>query len=347
MRIALVAPIDETVPPARYGGIELVVHYLAQELVARGHEVVLLASADSTNGVRVVGTVPAALRACGMDGSAAAATVKAHARSAILDAVEAEQPDVVHNHFRHLLDAQPAWATRMVTTMHYPLDNGRQRHSFLRNTSHRYVAVSADQCRSAAGLEVLDTIHHGVRVRDYPLGSGDGGYLAFLGRIAPEKGIEHAVAVATRCGYPLRVAAKVERRHASYFSHVVAPLFARHGVDYLGELDQPGKRTFLGDAVGLLFPSVWREPFGLAAIEAMACGTPVVALSSGSLPELIDDGVTGFTVSTPAGMVAAVGRLGEVSRSRCRATAAARFDASVMATRYEDVFVRVLAGSPT
>jgi glycosyltransferase involved in cell wall biosynthesis len=339
LRIAQVAPLYERVPPALYGGTERVVSYLTEALVDRGHSVTLFASADSRTRAHLVPAVPRALR---LDADVHD-TLAPHVLELAQVFDRGGDFDVVHCHVDYL--AFP-FADLVVTptlhTLHGRLDLPHLRPLFRHFADVPLVSISHAQREPLAGLDLnwAGTIHHGVPVERIPLGSGRGGYLAFLGRISPEKRVDLAIEVATRVGLPLRIAAKVDPVDRQYFEAEIAPLLQHPLVEFLGEIGDADKPAFLGDALALLFPIDWPEPFGLAVIESLACGTPVVARPCGALPEVLSHGRTGFLASTVEELTAAVRALDRIDRAACRHEAETRFGVERMARDYEAIYAR-------
>lgn len=340
LRIAQVAPLFETVPPRLYGGTERVVSYLTEELVRRGHEVTLFASGDSTTRARLVAPCPSSLRLT------AAVVPEAH-HVMMLEQVfgRADEFDVVHFHldFLHFPLARRHQVAHL-TTMHGRLDLPDIHPLFREFADIPLVSISDAQRGPMAWARWQGTVYHGLPRELYALTEKPGDHLAFLGRIAPEKGIEQAVEIARRVGRRLRVAAKVDRADRRYYETRVASLLADPLVEYVGEIGEREKGEFLGGASALLFPVDWPEPFGLVMIEALACGTPVIALRRGSVPEIIEDGVTGFVVDSVEEAIRAVARVPEVSRTRCREVFERRFSVERMASDYVAIYSRLVAG---
>lgn len=325
MRIAIVAPPWVPVPPPAYGGTEAVLDSLARGLQAAGHDVLLYATGDSRC------TVPTRWireRAAGTVGTGSATELH-HVVNAY-DTICDWGADVVHDHTL----VGPVYAQRfdipVVTTNHGPF--GSELGDYYRAIAPRVaiVAISRYHAASAVGTPIAAVIHHGVEVAAFPFGAGDGGYALFLGRMNADKGVDAAVRIARRAGVPLRIAAKMrEPAEHAYFEQAVAPLLG-HGIDYIGEVGGPEKVDLLAHATCLLNPIAWAEPFGMVMIEALACGTPVVAPPFGSVPELVIDGVTGFVRSSEPELADAVRRAATLDRSRCRADAATRFSTERM-----------------
>jgi glycosyltransferase involved in cell wall biosynthesis len=332
MRIALVAPFDEAVPPMTYGGTERVVHYLAEQLVKSGHDVLLIAAGGSQTGGTLLQPITRPLRSASP--SADVLQRKRDLAAAVSTILRAARVDVVHSHFRHLLDLAGNLPAPLVTTIHYPLDHAPQNTTFLAHPTANYIAISQSQKAMVPQLNVVAQIYHGVPLEQFPFERRQGEYLAFVGRVAPEKGLDSAINVARRTRRPLMIAAKVEPKHEKYFRQEIAPQLGRHGIQFLGELRQADKLRLLRNARALLFPVRWQEPFGLVLIEALACGTPVIGFPLGAIPEIINDGIVGMIVSDESEMVRAVGIVPQISRQRCRAHVRRHFSAAAMAARH-------------
>jgi glycosyltransferase involved in cell wall biosynthesis len=342
VRIAVVAPLHESVPPRYYGGTERVVSYLTEELVALGHDVTLFATADSRTSARLRPMAPSGLR---LD-STCRDPLAWHV-AMVHDVMEAAREfDLVHFHIDHVhfpaLRARPVPA---VTTVHGRLDLPELGPLYQRFGDMALVSISDAQRAPLPRAGWLATVHHGLPTELLPFNPRGGGYAAFLGRMSPEKRPDRAIRIAQRAGVPLRIAAKIEKSDAAYFEAEVHPLLSAPGVEFMGEIGEREKAAFLGDAAALLFPIDWPEPFGLAMIEAMSCGTPVIAYRCGSVPEIVDDGVSGWTVSSEDEAVERLASIGTLSRLACRRTFERRFSASRMARDYETVYREVLAGS--
>ncbi|WP_316239024.1 glycosyltransferase family 4 protein [Bradyrhizobium sp. SZCCHNR1015] len=334
MRIAQVAPLTEAVPPKLYGGTERVVHWLTEELVALGHDVTLFASGDSQTSAKLSPTWPKALRLDGSvrDPNALHMVMLENVRQQCDD----EQFDILHFHLDYypfsLFHRQP---TPFLTTLHGRLDLPEHQPVFSVFKDVPVVSISDSQRRPVPNANWVRTVLHGLPERLLMPKPVTPSYLAVLGRIAPEKGVDRAIKIAMRCGIPLKIAAKVDRADQDYYDQLIHPLIKDNPlVDYIGEIGDHEKPEFLSGALGLLLPIDWPEPFGLVMIESMACGTPVIAYNRGSVPEVIDDGVTGFVVEDELSAVAAVNRLSGLSRARVREQFERRFTARRMALDY-------------
>jgi glycosyltransferase involved in cell wall biosynthesis len=342
MKIAQVAPLYESVPPKLYGGTERVVSYLTEELVRQGHQVTLFASGDSVTQAHLVAACSRSLR---LDQECV--DQLAH-HIVLLEQVfrQARAFDLIHFHIDYLhfpLSVRQHIPT--VTTLHGRLDLPDLVPVYKMFPAMPVVSISDAQRAPLPSVNWLGTVYHGVPEGLYTFRETPGTYLAFLGRIAPEKGVEQAIAIAQQAGMPLKIAAKVDRADREYFQEVVQPLLHHNSlVEYIGEVGGDNKDAFLGEAYALLFPIDWPEPFGLVMIEAMACGTPVIAYRRGSVPEVLEEGVTGWIVEGIEQAVQAVGRVPTLSRTRCRQVFEERFSASRMGHDYLQIYKRLLGG---
>ena len=343
MRIAQVAPLTEAVPPKLYGGTERVVSWLTEELVALGHDVTLFASGDSRTSARLEATWPKALR---LDGSVRDPNVL---HMLMLERVHqrAEEFDILHCH----LDYYPfslfsRHATPFVTTLHGRLDLPEHQPLFSLFSSIPVISISNAQRRPLPQANFIATVHHGLPEQMLLPRPVMPSYLAFLGRIAPEKGVDRAIRIARHSGIPLRIAAKVDKVDVEYFDTVIRPEIRGPEVEFIGEISDLEKSDFLSGAIGLLMAIDWPEPFGLSMIEAMACGTPVVAFNRGSVPEVVEDGLTGFVVEDEQSAMIAVDRLPELSREAVRKRFEQRFTAGRMAKDYLAIYRRLAEVEP-
>jgi glycosyltransferase involved in cell wall biosynthesis len=342
MHIAQVAPLTEAIPPKLYGGTERVVHWITEELVALGHDVTLFASGDSCTSAKLEPFWPRALRLDGSvrDPNALHMAMLEHVRR------RADTFDALHFH----LDYYPfslfsRQRTPYVTTLHGRLDLPEHQPAFDTFSSAPVVSISNAQRRPLPQANWVRTIYHGLPERLLMPQSVKPSYLAFLGRIAPEKRVDIAIRVAEHCGMTLKVAAKIDRADKDYYDEEISPLMSSPYVDYIGEINDHEKSAFLSGAVALLVPIDWPEPFGLVMIEAMACGTPVIAFNRGSVPELVEEGLTGFIVEDEAGAIGAVDRLSHLSRTRIRERFEQRFTARRMALDYLAVYRELMEGA--
>jgi glycosyltransferase involved in cell wall biosynthesis len=341
MRIAQLAPLFERVPPSGYGGTERVVSYLTEELVAMGHEVTLFASADSETSAELVPCAPEALRLAGrpLDPTAM------HVLLAERVLRQAGDFDLIHNHLDYLWYpfgrrcGQP-----VLSTLHGRIDLEWLECVYREYHEQAVVSISDAQREPMPWLRWAGTVHHGLPESLYTFDPEGGGYLAFVGRISPEKRLDRAIEIAVRSGWPLRIAAKVDPTDAAYFRDCVRPLLDHPLVEYVGELGDREKNRLVGGAAALLFPIDWPEPFGLAMIEALACGTPVIAWRHGSIPEVLDHGVTGFLCDDVGAAVRAVHALDKIDRAACRRAFETRFSSRRMARDYLDLYAAAVEG---
>jgi glycosyltransferase involved in cell wall biosynthesis len=346
MRIAQIAPLVEGVPPQTYGGSERIVHYVTEELVRLGHEVTLFASGDSMTSAELVPCVPRALR------------LEPKIRDVIpyfmllVDRVyrRADSFDILHFHIDQFhFPLFRSMSGRTVTTLHGRQDLPDLHALYLGFSEMPLVSISMAQRTPIPTANFVANVPHGLPLNLLqPVMQPRGGYLAFLGRIAPEKRPDRAIAISRATGMPLKIAAKVDRVDEAYFRDEIAPLIdGNPGVEFIGEINERQKSEFLGEASCVLFPIDWPEPFGLVMIEAMACGTPVIAFRRGSVPEIIEDGVTGAIVETEDEAIAALPRVLALDRRKIRRRFEQRFDAARMASDYVDVYKMLLARTET
>lgn len=339
MKIAQVAPLSESVPPRTYGGTERVVHYLTEALVRLGHEVTLYASADSLTSARLKPVISEALRLSAIRRDP---TIWHLIELAQVDR-EAEQYDIVHFHMEFFqFPLIRYWRIPSLTTLHGRLDLPDLPPFYSEYRHAPLVSISNEQRRPIPGVNWVSTVYHGLPVDLYDFNAEPGNYLVFLGRVSPEKGPETAIEIARRAGMRLKIAAKVDTVDQLYFESRVRPLLAHPLIEFVGEVDEPGKNTLLGSARALLFPIDWPEPFGLVMIEAMACGTPVIAYRRGSVPEVMNNGVSGFIVDTVEEAVQAVKQVDCIDRKTCRRYFETRFSAERMAGNYLAVYQQLL-----
>ena len=344
MRIAQVAPLSESVPPKLYGGTERVVAYLTDECVRRGHEVTLFASGDSVTGARLR---PACRRALRLEGAKVIDPLAHHVRMIEMVAREAYTFDIVHFHIDYLhFSVTRRQKIAAVTTMHGRLDIPDVHALHQEFAEMQLVSVSEAQRGPMPWANWVGTVYHGVPESLYQLRAQPGNYLAFLGRISPEKRVDRAIEIARRTGIPLKVASKVDVVDQDYFESRIRRLLDDPLVEYIGEIGDHEKSGFLGGACALLFPVDWPEPFGLAMIEALACGTPVIAYRAGSVPEIIEEGKTGYIVESIDQAVSAVHRIDALDRRTCRRVFEERFSAARMFTDYLAIYRRLCDHEP-
>jgi glycosyltransferase involved in cell wall biosynthesis len=340
MKIAQIAPLYESCPPRYYGGTERVVAYLTEELVRQGHEVTLFASGDSRTAARLEAGCEKALR---LDGQVKDPLVY-HLR--MLDRVrrQAEEFDILHFHtdYLHFPFFAECW-DKTVTTLHGRLDLPDLAVMMRAFPDLPLVSISKAQRTPMRWANWYETILHGLPRDLHRFGEGNGDYLAFLGRISPEKRVDRAIAIARRVGLPLQIAAKVDPVDCAYYETEIVPLLQDPLIEFVGEIGEADKGPFLGNAIALLFPIDWPEPFGLVLIEAMANGTPVIAFGRGSVPEIIEDGLTGFIVDSLDAAVAAVPLAQQLDRTAIRRRFEQRFTSERMARDYLRIYDQVLS----
>jgi len=331
MRIAQIAPLTEAIPPKLYGGTERVIYWLTEELMALGHDVTLFASGDSQTSANLIPVWPKALRLDGEVRDAGALHMM------MLELVRRQAGDFDFLHFH--LDYYPfslfsRQQTPFVTTLHGRLDLPEHQPVFTTFSSAPVVSISEAQRRPVPQAGWVRAVHHGLPATLLSPQPVKPAYLAFIGRISPEKGTDHAIRIAQRCGLPLKIAAKVDKSDCDYFEQRIRPLPNSPAVEFIGEIGDAEKPAFLSAAIALLAPIDWPEPFGLVTIEAMACGTPVIAYNRGAVPEIVEHGVTGFVVEDEASAAAAVARVESLSRPTIRTRFEQRFTARRMVEDY-------------
>ncbi len=343
LRIAQVAPLYESVPPRFYGGTERVVSYLTEELVRRGHEVALFASGDSVTQARLIAPCKRALR---LD-PACADQLAYHMVQLGMLLKEIAEFDVVHFHIDYLhFPVSQLITVPSLTTLHGRLDLPDLVPLYREFADIPVVSISNAQRMPLPWLNWLGTVYHGLPRDLFAFRETRGTYLAFLGRISPEKGVEDAIEIAKRAGMTLKIAAKVDPVDRAYFEADIKPLLRDPHIEYVGEITEHEKQDFLGNAYALLFAINWPEPFGLVMIEAMACGTPTIAYRRGSVPEVTEDGKTGFICTRVDEAVAALDRVAGLSRRRCREIFETRFTVHQMVDGYLDLYHKLLSDTP-
>ena len=339
MKIAQVSSLMEAVPPKLYGGTERIVAYLTDELVELGHDVTLFASGDSRTKAKLAPVWPHALR---LD-TEMRDYLAPHIILLETLARRASEFDIIHLHIDYLgYPLLRRIEVPFVTTLHGRLDLPELRRIYETFSDVPVVSISDSQREPLDCANYVDTIHHGLPQDLLKAGEGAEGYLAFIGRISPEKAPDAAIRIAGAAGMNIKIAAKVDKVDQGYFDEHIKPLLSLPHVEFIGEIDEVQKNEFLGKAAGLLFPIAWREPFGLAMIEAMACGTPVIAMRRGSVPEVIEDGVSGFIVDTEEQAIAAARRLPELDRKRVRQVFDDRFTGRRMAKDYVRIYEELI-----
>ncbi|HEU6447617.1 MAG TPA: glycosyltransferase family 4 protein [Verrucomicrobiae bacterium] len=344
MKIAQVAPLHESVPPKFYGGTERVVSYLTEALVETGHDVTLFASGDSVTRAELRPCCRGALR---LDRQSVDPMAD-HVYLAECVFQEAGEFDIVHSHIDYI--GFPLWRrmhTPRVTTLHGRLDIPNLQNLYREFSDEPLVSISDFQRRPLQPVNWLATVHHGVPRDLYSFHEQPGDYLAFLGRVSPEKRLEDAIEIAKRAGIPLKIAAKVDNADREYFASEIRPQLDHDGIEFIGEISDAEKGEFLGNALALLFMIDWPEPFGLVMIESLACGTPVIARARGSVPEILQHGASGFIVRRGIDeAVQAVNSISRLSRKRCREIFDERFTAERMARNYLAVYEDWIEAKP-
>ena len=340
MRIAQVAPLAESVPPKLYGGTERVVAFLTDELVRLGHDVTLFASGDSRTDARLIASWPEALRL----GAASHDAVAPHLLMLEDVARHARAFDIVHFHLSQLhFPVARRLGVGHITTLHGRLDLPDLQPIYREFHDMPVVSISDAQRLPLPDAAWVGTVYHGLPPDLLQFRPGPGSYLAFVGRIAREKRVDRAIAIATALGQPLRIAAKVDPTDRDYFEHEIRHLLDNPLVEYVGEIDEAQKQEFVGGATALLFPIDWPEPFGLVMIEAFACGVPVVAFRGGSVTEIVDHGVTGFVVDSLDEAISATRGVHRLDRRQCRAVFERRFTVTRMARDYLSLYKTLIA----
>jgi glycosyltransferase involved in cell wall biosynthesis len=343
MRIAQVAPLYESVPPKLYGGTERIVSWLTEELVRLGHDVTLFASGDSMTTARLVPGCPQSLRL-----NPRCIDQLAHHVNMLQNVFsEKDNFDLVHFHIDYLhfpLSRREQLAN--VTTLHGRLDLPDLAPLYRTFSDMPVVSISDAQRRPLPWAHWQGTVHHGLREDSLTFHGELGRYLAFLGRTSPEKGLDQAIEIAKRVGMPLKIAAKVDRADEQYFDAVIRPLLNHPLIEFIGEIGYSEKNAFLGNAAALLFPINWPEPFGIVMIEAMACGTPVIAYPFGSVPEVVENGVTGFLVRDVKSAAKALRGINKIDRAQCRQRFEKRFTLARMTQEYLAIYDRIVKDGP-
>jgi len=339
MKIAQIAPLYESVPPKLYGGTERVIFNLTEELVAQGHDVTLFASGDSTTSARLIAPCKRALWRDPQNRD------KLAYHYVMLDQVRriAHKFDVVHFHVDYLhFPFSCTSEVPHVATLHGRLAMPELVPLYRQFPHNPIVSISLSQREPLHWAAWAGNVYHGLPAANFSLGRGDGGYLAFLGRVSPEKRVDRAIRIAVESGMPLKIAARVDPVDREYYESEIRPLLAQPGIEFIGEIGDDQKSKFLGEAYAQIFPIDWPEPFGLVMIEAMACGTPTIAFRCGSVPEVLKHGVTGFIVDSVEAAVATVPKVAALDRRDCRRDFERRFTASRMAEDYVQLYESLL-----
>ncbi|MES2536303.1 MAG: glycosyltransferase family 4 protein [Pseudomonadota bacterium] len=335
MKIAQVSPLFERVPPKAYGGTERVISYLTEELVRQGHEVTLFASGDSITGARLVSSISESIRA----DTAGHSWLAYHTIQMDQVAQLAPDFDMIHFHTDYLhFPITRTLGTPYLTTLHGRLDLPELTPLYRHFSDVPLASISNNQRLPLPWANWRGTVYHGLPPDLYSFQPNPENYFAFVGRVSPEKRLDRAIDIALQCGRPLYIAAKIDRLDQPYFDQAIKPLLAHPLIEYIGEVSEPEKRDLLQHARALLFPIDWPEPFGLVMIESFACGTPVIAYRHGSIPEIVEDGVTGFTVTDQEQAVRAARNIGSIDRKRCREVFERRFTVAHMAQQYLRIY---------
>jgi glycosyltransferase involved in cell wall biosynthesis len=338
LRIAQVSPLYESVPPKLYGGTERVVFHLSEALIALGHEVTVFASGDSVTSGRLVPTGSHALRFQRSAECLAPHTLMFERVRALAD-----EFDIVHFHTEYMhFGFARTLSVPTVSTLHGRLDFPEYRDLFQEFRDLPMVSISNSQKRPLPKQNWHGPVYHGLPPEVFRFQAKPGNYLAFLGRISPEKGVEEAIEIAMRAGIPLKIAAKIEEKDIDYF-HRIKPRLTQKNVEFVGEISELEKSDFIGNASALIFPITWPEPFGLVMIEALATGTPVIAFAQGSVREIIRHGETGYIVESVSEAVSALDKISRIDRALCRADFETRFCSSRMAKNYVDIYREIMA----
>lgn len=340
LRIAQIAPIAERVPPKKYGGTERVVSTLTEELVKRGHDVTLFATGDSITSARLVSIYPRALREAkekdphGINEWSFLNIITAYKKQ--------NEFDIIHDHNWILsLSAAMFSTTPTIMTLHGAITL-KNRQLLLLAKNVNFVTISKAQTKFAPGLKIAGVVNNGLVLKNYPFGKKHNKFLLFVGRLSMEKGAHHAIDVATYLNIPLILAAKLDKADMDYFRSYVEPRLGEENVRWIGEVDTDTRNKLMSDAMCILHPVTWREPFGLTMIEAMACGCPVIAFNKGSIPEVVEDGKTGFIVNDIEEMIEAVGKITKIKRDYCREYALNNYSETNMVDGYERIYRKVL-----
>ena len=343
MKIVQLSPFEEPVPPKKYGGTELVVYNLCEELINLGHEVFLLASGDSKTRAKLVPVFKKSIRKLpeARDMKIRDA-LKFIGIGTIMNLLRNLKPDIIHNHIGwRMLPFSPLFNAPCVTTLHGPLDIAYQRFVYDKFSDSPFVSISNNQREPLLKLNYTSTVYNGIDVTRFPFSDDTKGYFAFLGRMSPEKGPVQAIKMAKIAGVKLVMAAKVDATDVAYFEKQVKPLIDGKQIIFLGEVGHAIKVKLLKNAVALLAPIQWREPFGLFFVEAMACGTPVITYNRGSASEIVATGKTGFVVTTENQFLNAIKRIGQIKRRDCRERVENNFSSAIMAQNYLRVYEKL------
>lgn len=345
MKIALLAPFEESVPPEKYGGTELIVYHLAQLLPKMGHETYLFATADSKTNSELIPTFPRAIRKEKIaEDIKTRDSLKYIGVAKVVEELKKRKIDIIHNHIGwRFLPFASLFECPTVTTLHGPLDIPYQQFIYGRFKELPFVSISNSQRKPFQKLNYAATVYNGIDLNQFKFNEEPkGDYLAFLGRMSPEKGPKQAIEVAKRSGIKLKMAGKIDAVDKEYFEKEIKPLIDGKQVEFIGEIGSEERDGFLGNAIALLAPLQWEEPFGLFLIEPQACGTPVIALKRGAAPEVIKHGKTGFVVEMLDEMIIAVKKIDTIKRKECRKWIEENFTAERMVKDYEKVYQKLI-----
>jgi glycosyltransferase involved in cell wall biosynthesis len=335
MRIAQVSPLYESVPPVLYGGTERVVHYITEELVSRGYDVTLFASGDSVSSAKLVSPIKIATR---LDKNCTDPLASHFTMMEMVDK-EAQHFDIIHSHIDYLhFPLLRRSGSACVSTIHGRLNLPELRPLYNEYSDINLVSISDSQRRPLPGANWRGTVYHGLPTNLYRFNPTGGKYLSFVGRVSPEKRVDRAIEIAIQAGIPIRIAAKIDNADKDYFEAKISHLLKHPLVEYIGEITDSEKGELLGNSMGMIYPIDWPEPFGLAMIEAMACGTPVIAFNNGSVKEVIDEGESGFIVNSIKEAVMQVENLESINRLRCRHIFEERFSVDRMVDDYLSIY---------
>jgi glycosyltransferase involved in cell wall biosynthesis len=334
LKIAHVAPLFESVPPSLYGGTERVVSFLTEELVALGHDVTLFASGDSRTNARLV---PVCERSLRLDKNCVDPLAYHIVQLQMVKEMR-DEFDIIHYHTDYLHFPLSRGTDNHVTTLHGRLDIRELEAVYKVFADSPVISISQNQRKPLPNINWIGNVYHGLPEDLFTPKFSEGKYLAFLGRVSREKGLDNAIAIAKQSRMPLKVAAKIDKADQEYYETQIKHLFDDPLVEYVGEIDEKGKEEFLGNARALLFPIEWSEPFGLVLIESMACGTPVIAFNKGSVPEIIQQNINGFLTTTVEEAVDCVHKIDTVSRANCRGVFEERFTSAAMASAYLEIY---------
>lgn len=344
MKIVQIASFEERVPPVKYGGTELVASNLTEELVKRGHTVYLIASGDSKTKAKLLPIFPKSIRMLPeSENMKMRDALKFMGVGRILDILKNLDADIVHNHLGwRLLPFSNVINKTIVTTLHGPLDVEYQSKVYEKFKESNFISISKNQKEPLPDLNYVGTVYNGIDIKKFSFRNEPGNYLAFLGRMSPEKGPAQAIQAAKKSGVKLKMAAKIDANDKDFFEKEVKPLIDNKNIEFIGEIGPKEKSDFLKNAKALLAPIQWREPFGLFFTESMACGTPVIAFRNGSVPEIIEDGKTGFIVEKIDEMAEAIKNIDKIDRKKCRERVERYFTSEKMTDGYEEIYNKIL-----